>query len=71
MALASFEINPNAAATGEEVRDLLVGLADDVRTVVITRPDVGEFKILSVNGRDLGNQNSRRLEIEYDDVPIA
>ena len=69
MATQSFELNPNSLTTGEEVRDAILGLADNERLIVTTRPTTGEFKIITVSGRQLGNAQNRRINIEYDDVP--
>lgn len=46
--LAGVEEDAAADQTGEEVRDLIVGLPDLDRKIVVTDPVTGEFKIISV-----------------------
>lgn len=52
--------------TGAEVRDLIVGLGDTERKIVVTEPESGEMKVTGVHRNAAGN-----LEYTYDDVPEA
>ena len=69
MAIQTLEIDPDAFVSGEQVRDALVSLPDVDRGVVITRPIVGEFPVVAVNGKVNGNKV--KIEVEYDDEPIT
>ena len=51
--------------TGAEVRDLIVGLADIDRQLILTDPAVGEFPVISLERDSDGKYN-----VKYDDVPI-
>lgn len=62
--LTGIEADAKDDQTGEEVRDLVVALADTDRKLVITDPETGEFKILAIQ-RDADG----KLEVDYDDVP--
>lgn len=53
------EVNP--AAT--EIRDSIVGLADDDRQIVVTRPTTGQKKIYAVQGHSDG-----KTEVEQSDT---
>ena len=43
--LGTVEDSATADQTGAEVRDAIVGLADDDRQIIISRPTTGQFKI--------------------------
>ncbi len=64
--LAGVEDNAAADQTGAEVRDLIVGLGDVERKIVITEPVTGEFPIISVH-----RQADGKTKVSYDDVPVA
>lgn len=64
--LAGAEENAKDDQDGAEIRDLIAALADTERKILITSPETGEFKIVSVHRNAAGN-----LEYSYDDVPIA
>ncbi|MBA7585747.1 hypothetical protein ES708_27736 [subsurface metagenome] len=61
--LTGVEADAKDDQTGEEVRDLVVALADTDRKLVITDPETGEFKILAIHRNADG-----KLEVDYDDV---
>ena len=63
--LTGIEASATADQDGAEVRDLIVGLADDARQIVLTNPVSGEFKIVSIH-----RQADGKLDIEYDDVAV-
>jgi len=63
--LGGVEDNAKDDQTGEEVRDLVVSLADSDRKIVITDPQTGEFKILAIHRNAAG-----KLNVDYDDVVI-
>lgn len=50
--------------TGAEIRDSVVALGDTERKILITEPETGEMKVISVHRNAAGN-----LEYNYDDVP--
>lgn len=62
--LAGVEDGATADQTGDEVRDLIVALSEANRKILITDPQTGEFKILSIHRNAAGN-----MEYTYDDVP--
>ena len=53
-------------ATGEAIRDKLLALPDTIRTFVVTRPDSGEFRVVSIERKASG-----QTEYKYNDVPEA
>lgn len=61
--LGTIEDSATADQTAAEVRDAIVGLADDVRQVIISRPAVGQKKIYAVQTHSDGKQ-----EIEQSDT---
>jgi hypothetical protein len=63
--LAGIEAGATGDQTGAEVRDLIVGLADTDRRVVISSPTTGQFKVIS-----LQRQADGRLATKYDDVAV-
>lgn len=54
------------AATGEEIRDMLLALPDAARAFVVTRPGSGDYRVISVERRADG-----QTQIKYSDVPEA
>jgi len=68
MAIRSFEIDPDAVPTGEDVRDALLALADEDRGVIVTRPVSGQVPIVALNGNPSGQKV--KLQVEFDDQPI-
>lgn len=68
MSIQTLEIDPNALVTGEEVRDVVLALPDKDRGIIITRPIVGAFTIVAINGIALDDNENRKVEVEYDDV---
>lgn len=63
MAIQSMYLDPNAAVTGEEIRDRIVALADEDRKIVITSPTTGQHKIVSIERDTTG-----KMKVDYDDV---
>ncbi len=61
--LTGVEADATADQTDTEVRDLIVGIADIDRKIVITAPTTGEFPIISIQRDSTG-----KLDIDYDDV---
>ena len=63
--LAGVEAGATADQTGTEMRDLIVGLADVDRKIVISEPVSTEFKVISVQRDSAG-----KIKVSYDDVQI-
>jgi len=63
--LEGVEDGATADQTGGEVRDLIVGLSDTARKIVITEPAQGEYKVIGVQRDATG-----KIKVSYDDVPI-
>lgn len=61
--LTAIEENATADQTGAEVRDAIVGLADDDREIIISRPTTGQKKIYAIQTHSDGKQ-----EIEQNDT---
>lgn len=61
--LTGIEEDATADQDGAEVRDLIVGLGDTERKLVITDPQAGEFKVIAIQ-RDTDS----KLDVDYDDV---
>ena len=61
--LTGIEANATADQTGAEVRDSIVGLADNDRQIVISRPITGQKKIYALQTHSDGKQ-----EIEQNDT---
>ena len=61
--LTGIEASATADQTGAEVRDAIVGLADNARKIVISRPLTGQKKIYAVQTHSDGKQ-----EIEQSDT---
>jgi len=61
--LSGIEDNAKDDQTDTEIRDLIVGIAEADRQIVITDPQSGEFKVLAVQRDSTG-----KLKVEYDDV---
>ena len=57
--------NATIDQTGAEVRDLIVGLSDTTRQIVLTDPQSGEFPVISVQRDATG-----KLDVDYDDVAV-
>lgn len=51
-------------ATGEEIRDMLLALPDSARTFVVTRPGIGDYRIISMERRADG-----QIQMKYSDTP--
>jgi len=61
--LGTIEDNATADQSATEVRDLITGLADNDRQIVITEPASGEFRVISVQRDSTG-----KMKVFYDDV---
>ena len=61
--LAGVEPGATADQTGAEVRDAIVGLTDDTRQLVISRPITGQYKVYAVQQHSDG-----KTEIEQSDT---
>ena len=61
--LGTVEDNAAADQTGAEVRDLVVGLADDDREIVISRPTAGQKKIYAIQ-----THTDAKTEVEQSDT---
>lgn len=62
--LVGIEEGAKADQTGAEIRDAVVGLADNERQIVVSRPTTGQKKIYAVQTHTDGKQ-----EIEQSDTP--
>ena len=51
--------------TGAEVRDLIVGLSDTARQIVLTDPTTGQFPVIAIHRAADG-----KLSVDYDDVAV-
>lgn len=60
--LAGIEDSATADQTGAEVRDAIVGLADDEREIVVSRPTTGQFKLYAINRHDDGTYEMERSD---------
>lgn len=63
--LGGIEENATADQTGAEMRDAIVGLPDADRKLVITAPQIGEFKVVSIQRKSTG-----KAGLKYDDVAV-
>jgi hypothetical protein len=63
--LSGIEDSATADLSAAEIRDLIVGLADTERKIVITDPSSGQYKVISVE-----RQADGKLKISYDDVAV-
>lgn len=61
--LSGIEDNAKDDQTDTEIRDLIVGIAEADRQIVVTDPQSGEFKVLAIQRDSTG-----KLKVEYDDV---
>ena len=61
--LTGIEANATADQTGAEVRDAIVGLADDDRQIVISRPTTGQFKVYAIQRHTDGKSEVERSDI--------
>ncbi|GAI95627.1 unnamed protein product [marine sediment metagenome] len=64
--LTDIEANAKDDQTGPEVRDLIVGITETERKIVLTEPQTGEFKVIAIHRNAAGNP-----EYDWDDVPEA
>ena len=65
MLFRSVETAATADQTGAEIQTAIVGLADADRTVMVSNPLTGEFKIHGIHRNAAGN-----LEYDYDNVAV-
>jgi len=63
--LGTIEDSATADQSGAEVRDLIVGLSDTTRQIVLTDPTTGQFPVIAVHRAADG-----KLEVDYDDVAV-
>lgn len=61
--LTGIEDNATTDQTGAEVRDLIKGLSDTEREIVLTDPQSGEYTVIAIQRDSTG-----KLKVEYDDV---
>lgn len=62
--LGGIDENATVDQSGAEIRDAIVGLGDDDRKIVISRPTAGQKKVYAVQTHTDGRQ-----EIEQNDTP--
>jgi len=60
--LSGIEDSATADQTGAEVRDAIVGLADDDRKIVISRPTTGQFKVYAIQRHTDGKSEVERSD---------
>jgi hypothetical protein len=63
--LAGIEAGATGDQSGAEIRDLIVGLADTDRKIIITVPTTGQFKVVSFQ-----RQADGKMAAKYDDTAI-
>jgi hypothetical protein len=63
--LAGIEAGATGDQTGAEIRDLIVGLADVDRKIVITTPTTGQFKVVAIQ-----RQADGKFAVKYDDTAV-
>jgi hypothetical protein len=63
--LAGIEAGATGDQTGAEIRDLIVGLADVDRKIVITTPTSGQFKVVAIQ-----RQADGKFAVKYDDTAV-
>lgn len=61
--LVGIEDNAKDDQTGIELRDLIVALGDTERKIVISDPQLGEYKVVSIQ-----RKANQKLGTKYDDV---
>ncbi|GAG95153.1 unnamed protein product, partial [marine sediment metagenome] len=61
--LTGIEDSATIDQTGAEVKDLIVALADDVRQIIISRPQTGQKKIYAIQ-----THSDDKQEIEQSDT---
>jgi len=61
--LSGIEDGAKDDQSATEIRDLIVGLSDTERQIVITDPASGQYKVISVERDSAG-----KLKVDYDDV---
>ncbi|MBA7662347.1 hypothetical protein ES703_70375 [subsurface metagenome] len=64
--LTGIEDDAKDDQTGAEVRDAIVGLADDDREIIISRPQTGQKKIYAIQ-----THTDAKQEFEQNDTPEA
>ena len=69
MAIVTTVFDPDALVTGEDVRDAIVGLADEDRRIVVSRPATGEVAVVAIQGT-LKLNGKLSMTVEHDDVPV-
>ena len=57
-------ISPGPPASPENIRDALLSLPDNERRFIITDPETGEHKILSLRRNQNGN-----VEYDFENIP--
>lgn len=60
--LGTVEDSATADQTGAEVRDAIVGLADDDRQIIISRPTTGQFKVYAQQRHSDGKTEVERSD---------
>ncbi len=60
--LTGIETDATADQTGAEVRDAIVGLADDDRGIIISRPQIGQKKIYAFQTHTDGKTEVERSD---------
>jgi len=60
--LSGIEENAKADQTGAEIRDAIVGLTDDDREIVISRPTTGQFKVYAIQRHTDGKTETERSD---------
>lgn len=62
--LTGIEEEAKADQSGAEIRDAIVALPDTERKIIVTNPQVGENKVISVQRKSTG-----KLGTKFDDAP--
>ncbi len=62
--LTGIEDDAKDDQTGAEVRDLIVGIAEVDRKIVLSEPSSGEFKVIAIQRDATG-----KLKVEFEDTP--
>lgn len=60
--LSGIETGATADQTATEVRDAIVGLSDDTRKIVITRPTTGQYRIYAIQKHTDGKTEVERKD---------
>lgn len=61
--LTGIEDDAKGDQTGPEIRDLIVGINETERKIVLSEPSSGEFKIIAIQRDPDG-----KMKVEYDDI---